>query len=174
MTRSFVHQVSRHREHIPVFVLTDFDPDGLNIYRCYLCNSNLATNTEFYNSAISWLGIKSCHLIELGLAACTILNNTHQHFDDHAISSSIEAQGFASSCIQQDTICWLTMRDRKVIVETLKRVQQLPSPQQVVLQQELQRMQFIGYKAEIQCLDDAGDLTPWLNQQLNCLLYQIM
>jgi meiotic recombination protein SPO11 len=63
----------------------------------------------------------------------------------------------------------LTLRDRKVAVSILQVIQQeqrasiLDEAEQI---RELQVMLMLNYKAEIQAVDNLGDITHWLDMRL--------
>lgn len=65
----------------------------------------------------------------------------------------------------------LSTRDRKVAVGILEKLIDVKDdPEVVEVQRELQVMLMMGVKAEIQWLDEAGNLTDWLDFKLGQLL----
>lgn len=62
----------------------------------------------------------------------------------------------------------LTLTDRQTAARLLTGLQREPMRQweQDTYLKELQLMQMLGYKAEIQAVDKHGDLTDWLDEEL--------
>lgn len=159
-TQSFLYSLSLHRPDVPIFVLADFDPDGINIFHCYLYGSGrLISDTSTYNRSIRWLGIKSCHVVSLA----PFLHESGQQDVLTALSGSISNLNSRSYALE------LSLRDRKSIVDTLERYISRGDSSLInlKLRRELQIMQMLGYKAEIQFLDDSGNLDAWLDYNLN-------
>ncbi|KAM4066577.1 type IIB DNA topoisomerase domain-containing protein [Hirsutella rhossiliensis] len=149
-TRSFLQLIHGQHAELPILVLTDFDPDGLNIFRCYRFGSDGAAHeSAAQNRGLRWLGVKARHLQEFPLAP-------------HASRASISS----TSC--RDPISQLTARDRKLATRTLLNLSTLctDDPELERLQRELRRMLMMGIKAEIQWLDNAGNLGGWLDDNI--------
>ncbi|KAF5131075.1 Meiotic recombination protein rec12 [Metarhizium anisopliae] len=161
ITRSFLHLLGRQQPDIPIFVLTDFDPDGLKIFHCYLHGSgNILTDSTVDNPSFSWLGIRSSHLAAMDRVLQTSNSGSSQ---PPPTSSSTPA---LTSFTAQSAAVALTLRDRKMIVDTLKAFETEDGVTIGSLRRELQYMQVLGYKAEIQLLDDSGNLDSWLDTQI--------
>jgi meiotic recombination protein SPO11 len=158
MTRAFLHWLGRQRPDIPIFVLTDFDPDGVSIFRCYLHGSgNILTDSTVNNPSIRWLGIKSSHL-----AAMSSMSQP-------SAAASFAAPSGAPTTIQSHTpnlVTALTLRDRKMIVDCLERLATGDVESLDFVRRELQVMQMLGCKAEIQLLDKFENLNDWLDVQM--------
>ncbi|PHH80676.1 hypothetical protein CDD80_356 [Ophiocordyceps camponoti-rufipedis] len=139
-------------------LLTDLDPDGLNIVRCYRFGADsLANDTTTHNNGIHWLGIKTHHV---QAAASTTQSQQHR--------TSI------SSTTCRDPVSLLSARDRKLARHTLARIAaRCPEADTIAEQLRLQTqtMLMMNVKAEMQWLDDAGDLTDWLDEQLVDAMY---
>lgn len=76
-----------------------------------------------------------------------------------------------SSTECRDPVSFLSTRDRKVAVGILEKLLDVKDDAEVVeAQRELQVMLMMGVKAEIQWLDEAGNLTDWLDFKLGKLL----
>ncbi|KAJ4863705.1 type IIB DNA topoisomerase domain-containing protein [Trichoderma breve] len=147
LTCAFVQLIRFNCPHITIFVLADYDPDGLNILRHYRLKSEIASE-GFTAPAIRWLGIKS--------------------------QSSKESTGSKTSISStecREPISPLSTRDRNVAVGILKKlVDSGDDPTAVKLGRELQVMLMMGIKAEIQWLDEAGNLTEWLDTKIGQML----
>ncbi|KAL7896699.1 Spo11/DNA topoisomerase VI subunit A [Trichoderma sp. TUCIM 5745] len=161
--------------HIPIFALVDYDPDGLNIFRCYRFRSNTANQeTDVTAPGIRWLGIRSQDLLEYEL----YLNNSIRKSSgsqQSSTSQSSQESGSSKTSISstecRDPVSFLSTRDRKVAVGILEKLLDVKDdPEVVEVQRELQVMLMMGVKAEIQWLDDAGNLTDWLDFKLEQLL----
>lgn len=160
-TQSFLYSLSLHRPDVPIFVLADFDPDGINIFHCYLYGSGrIITNPTTSNRSIRWLGIKSCHLasLELLLQASAFAHDISERNEPNVLTE-------ISHFNPRSNTVGLTLRDRKTIVDTLERyiTNGDSSLINLVLRRELQVMQMLGYKAEIQLLDESGNIDAWLD-----------
>ncbi|KAL9470992.1 hypothetical protein ACSS6W_008933 [Trichoderma asperelloides] len=153
----------------------DYDPDGLNIFRCYRFRSNNAIQeTDATAPSIRWLGIKSQDLLEYE----TYLNSSIRHSSASqqlANSQSSEESNSSKTSISstecRNPVSFLSTRDRKVAVGILEKLLDVKDDAEVVeAQRELQVMLMMGVKAEIQWLDEAGNLTDWLDFKLGRLL----
>ncbi|KAG6037957.1 hypothetical protein E4U41_004619 [Claviceps citrina] len=172
VTQSFLYSLSLQRPDVPIFVLADFDPDGINIFHCYLYGSGrILPDPATFNQSIRWLGIKSCHVESLEPFL-------HETTDAHNVSEG-ERLGMltglpgslsrsVSNLNSRSSTLRLSLRDRKTIVDTLERYTSRGDSSLItlVLRRELQIMQMLGYKAEIQILDDSGNLDAWLDYNL--------
>lgn len=149
----------------------DFDPDGVNILKCYRYGSQkLAHETNARTPAIRWLGIKSSQLMHMHGA-----ENVNQSLD---LASSQDSQSSAltlattrtaiSSTSCQDPIIYLSSRDRQVAESALKVLHSSPPGEREVteMMRELQVMLNLGIKAEIEWLDESGNLCQWLDQEI--------
>ncbi|KAG5980840.1 hypothetical protein E4U55_003571 [Claviceps digitariae] len=170
-TQSFLYSLSLHRPDIPIFILADFDPDGINIFHCYLYGlGRLVPESKIYNRSVRWLGIKSCHVQSLE----PFLHETadpHYSFggEQSAMLTGLSGSISNLNCRSSSSTLELSFRDRKSIVDTLERYISCGdySLINLVLRRELQVMQMLGYKAEIQLLDESGNLDAWLDYNLN-------
>ncbi|KAK4082872.1 uncharacterized protein Triagg1_1762 [Trichoderma aggressivum f. europaeum] len=158
---------------IPIFVLADFDPDGLNILRHCRLKSEIVSQ-GFTAPAIRWLGIKSQDLLEheSRLAMLRIPSPDNLQLPDS--QSSKESSGSKASISStecREPISPLSTRDRNVAVGILKKVVESgDEPAALELRRELQVMLMMGIKAEIQWLDEAGNLTEWLDIKIEQML----
>ncbi|KAH6611534.1 DNA topoisomerase IV [Trichoderma cornu-damae] len=173
LTCSFLQLMRFQCPQIPIFVLSDYDPDGLNIFRCYRFTPDMVTReTGAAAPAIRWLGIKSQDLLEreghLGVPTTTSL----QPPDSQSSEESAGSKASISSIECREPISALSPRDRKAAVGVLEKLQDFrDDPEIAELQRELQVMLMMSVKAEIQWLDEAGDLTEWLDFRLGQMLF---
>lgn len=67
-----------------------------------------------------------------------------------------------------DSIMPLTQRDRKKAVDILEEIaaSEVESPEVLEQKLELQRILMLNIKAEMQAVDDRGDITEWLDRTL--------
>ncbi|KYK61682.1 hypothetical protein DCS_02825 [Drechmeria coniospora] len=168
ITQSFLRFLHEQHPQIPMFVLADFDPDGLNIFRCYRFGSGalLPGEPATYNPGIRWLGVKAHHMH----AGMDIIGPTR--FTHHSMSTNPSSRTSVSSTSCRDPVGYLSHRDRTFAKGTLNRIDELVSvdDELATLKSELQVMLMMGVKAEIQWLDDAGNLFEWLNEHLGAVL----
>lgn len=157
-TRTFLQRMHDRHADIPIMLLADLDPDGLNIVRCYRFGADsLADETTSHNRGIHWLGIKTHHVQS---AASTV--------------KSQQRKTSISSTACRDPVSLLSARDRRMARHTLARIAaRCPEADPVAeqLRSQTQTMLMMNVKAEMQWLDDAGDLTDWLDEQLVDALY---
>lgn len=160
---------------IPIFALVDYDPDGLNIFRCYRFKSNIANQeTDVTAPGIRWLGIRSQDLLEYELYLNNSIKQSSASQQSPISQSSQESSSSKTSISStecRDPVSFLSTRDRKVAVGILEKLLDVKDdPEVVEVQRELQVMLMTGVKAEIQWLDEAGNLTDWLDFKLGQLL----
>ncbi len=156
MTRSFLARIQSDCPHLPMFVLTDFDPDGLGIFLCY----RYGTTNFFHESSNSqinfgWLGIQSGHLGTLHKTKTDGIRNGTQNHE------------WSDNCLIN-----LTPRDRFFAIRMLQKDLQTEHGDSMrgFVRRELQIMLMLGAKAEIQAVDESGDITPWLDIFLQKIL----
>ena len=152
--------VHSQNPRLPILGLMDFDPDGLYIFHCYCYGSrglNLFTSPIL---GILWLGIKSSQLLQWGDGA------------DRSRVGSGRQPRHAGSALSLEPMIYLSHRDRKAAIGTLSRLnQEVEAPGNFLhLRRELQVMLMMGVKAEIQQLDDGGNLAEWLDSELENVL----
>lgn len=153
MTRSFLAQVAADCPHLPMLVLSDFDPDGLNIAWAYRYGmKNFAHESGNVTLDISWLGVRSGHLLGRLPGGSSAMG-----------SSTNSAPILSAAALSQ-----LTPRDRKYAASMLSKISSIQNPDsnQLALFHDLQLMLLLGVKAEMQAVDDSGDITGWLDSGL--------
>ena len=173
ITRSFLHLAHADFPQLPIFVLVDYDPDGLNIFRCYrYAPGRSAVPSSAENAGMHWLGIKSSNLLNFETVSrrtqSPVQEEMRRYHHDTQTGSGRTSNGSIASTACREPVSQLTARDRKSAISTLSKVSKV-SPQDneaAELQRELQVMLIMGVKAEIQWLDDSGDIVEWLDQTL--------
>lgn len=156
---------------LPILALVDFDPDGVSILHCYRHGSEKMNHeADACTPAIHWLGIKSGHLLyaQKGAAGGNADNNTNQN--SQGSMSSAKSSIASTTC--QDPTTYLTQRDRSVAVRNLFKIvdAKLNNSEEAEIYRELQVMLMLGIKAEIEWLDESGDLCWWLDKEIGSAL----
>ncbi|TDZ59888.1 Meiotic recombination protein rec12 [Colletotrichum trifolii] len=152
-TRQFVHTLHAARPELPVLALVDYDPDGISIMRCYSHGSRAHAHEQGVTvPSLQWLGVRSndvaSRVARGGLG-----------FDDQYVNGAL------------GSINPLTQRDRTRARNIIKDLVEESDSHDVSCRRELQVMLFLGIKAEIQAMDDAGDMTAWLDEHMRDFLY---
>ncbi|KAL7945283.1 Spo11/DNA topoisomerase VI subunit A [Trichoderma barbatum] len=167
LTCSFIQLIRFNCPQIPIFVLADYDPDGLNILRYYRLKSEVVSQ-YFTAPAIRWLGIKSQDLLEHESRLDT---STTPLSDSQSSEASSSSKASISSTECREPISALSPRDRKLAVGMLEKLLDSRDDSETTeLGRELQVLLMMGVKAEIQWLDEAGNLTEWLDSKLGQML----
>lgn len=140
-TRQFLRSVLNHTETpLPIFCLVDWDPDGIQILKCYLYGSkNLAREHACNIPEMKWLGLKADNI---ALGAGAQISKPLSMRDRVIALSMLASEGW---------------RDGNGNI----------LPGLVEGMNELRRMLMLNRKAEIQMLDDReGGLESWLTDRL--------
>ncbi|KXH49818.1 type IIB DNA topoisomerase [Colletotrichum simmondsii] len=153
-TKQFVHLLHIAKSELPIFALVDFDCYGIAIMRCY----SYGTRGHAHERAttvpsMQWLGIKS---------------------DDLAFrQGAIPTRGPDINGSQRrpgpslfDSTSSLTLRDRTRAINMIKEIDEDGTDNDRDCRRELQVMLFLGIKAEIQAVDNTGDMSRWLDEHL--------
>ncbi|EJT76172.1 meiosis-specific topoisomerase Spo11 [Gaeumannomyces tritici R3-111a-1] len=184
-TRRFLFSLHQSRPYIPVYGLVDYDPYGIRILRNYQRGSaNLQHERDCTVSTIHWLGIRladirSYHVgIQEDIADSTSQTqaSTHPHSSqgqDSQIPDTLPSQPSSrtrsavsrQSAFEANTAS-LSNRDRKVALETLRSLPANENDEDGHYLGELQVMLMLNVKAEIQAVDNLGDITTWLDSKL--------
>lgn len=165
MTRSFLNVASTRYPQLPILGLFDYDPDGVKILRCYQYGSDkLSHEANLGTEALRWLGIRSNHLFR---------NYTTDSAANTA-SQSLQASIVSTSC--REPVSYMSTRERAAATSTLKKVSQSSQNEAEVseIRHELQMMLCLGVKAEIEWLDESGDLSSWLDGEIGKMLVSDM
>ncbi|KIW45850.1 uncharacterized protein PV06_01561 [Exophiala oligosperma] len=145
-TRRFLRLiVDRAQSAVPIFGLFDWDPDGVQIMKCYRYGSKAMAREQHCNlPEMAWIGLKAKDVVNLG------------DFDDTSMVLSIRDRTLAVSMLLNREL-----RDESGSV--------LPGLAKGLI--ELRRMLMLNRKAEIQILDErSGGLEHWLTARLSVKL----
>ncbi|KAJ5008519.1 Meiotic recombination protein rec12 [Colletotrichum sp. SAR 10_66] len=151
-TKQFLHLLHSAKPELPIYGLVDFDPYGVNIMRCYSHGSRgHAHEVGVTVPSMQWLGIKSGDLLgrqDLGVD------------DDAAFSRQQQSESnFEATDALKD-------RDRKIAKTLLGNIPDELDEYNIECRRELQIMLFLSVKAEIQAVDDAGNISNWLDAHM--------
>lgn len=148
-------------------MLANCDTDGMNIVRCYqYCNDPIIRDRLFVNPGIRWLGIKTDQLLNLVSVAA---RGERTRANTSCESSTTFATVSIASTECRSPISKISQRDRKVAKNILSKLVQasLIDDEALDMVREMQVMLMLGVKCEIQWLDEAGDITSWLDHALS-------
>ncbi|SPO06106.1 uncharacterized protein DNG_08795 [Cephalotrichum gorgonifer] len=168
VTRSFLHKVHIARPTIPIYALVDYDPDGINIFRCYKWGSVALEHEEALKlPSLQWLGIKNR---DLGSTADQ--GETSPFFDITPATRDIpSSQKLSYSQTKSySRLVPLTQWDRKLAVKLLRDFSMVEGRDRdadaVEATRELQTMLMMNVKAEIQAMNHEGDIARYLERML--------
>ncbi|KAK0636066.1 Spo11/DNA topoisomerase VI subunit A [Bombardia bombarda] len=183
-TRRFLHAVQAVRPQLLIFALVDFDPHGIAILRTYKNGSCRLEHEEHVTvPAMRWLGIRSR---DIGPFSCRRDDQGSQSTSGQCSQdlSSQESATYSYGGSQSErpskrlrtykardlseSITSLTQGDRKKAVQVMNEISAAGNIGAVEREQmkELKRMLMLNIKAEIQAVDNYGDITNWLNEKL--------
>ncbi|KAK3996629.1 meiotic recombination protein rec12 [Cladorrhinum sp. PSN332] len=184
-TRRFLFLLQSIRPELLFFGLVDFDPHGIAILRTYKYGSQrLEHEIDSTIPQLKWLGIRSDDIMPNGPLRHG--NGTLGRSDSQSTQeySSQESQTYSYDGSQterppkrlrirrvrdpSESAAPLTQADRKKAVDVLKEIcsAETIGREAVAQMQELQRMLTLNIKAEIQAVDNYGDLADWLDERL--------
>lgn len=167
-TRSFLNFVSNGDPNLPIYALVDLDPDGLSILRCYQHGSESLSHESHANiPSMEWLGIKTGHIRQFDISQPREGPEGNESPTLH--TSNPRSPVTSTGC--KDAFRYLTVRDRELAARNLKKIvgvgqQREGDPATMETKGELQSMLMLGVKAEIEWLDESGDLFTWLDREL--------
>lgn len=128
--------------------------------RCYSHGSRAHAHEKRVTvPGLQWLGIKSDDLAGRRVPVC-------DDGDDDDLGLWVEDLQPDTPRNRFDSANPLTTRDRKRAVNMLKDIGENIDGYDMECRRELQVMLFLGVKAEIQAVDDAGDISNWLDEQM--------
>ncbi|KAG8669517.1 hypothetical protein FPOAC1_008912 [Fusarium poae] len=153
-TRSFLNFVSTRYPQLPILGLFDYDPDGVKIRQCYQYGSDrLSHESDLGTETLQWLGIKSTHLF--------------RDYTGDSVAATLSRSSITStSC--RNPVSYMSTRERNAAISTLKKIANHSHNEAEVSESahELQLMLVLGVKAEIEWLDESGDLFSWLDGEI--------
>ncbi|KAI1494090.1 Spo11/DNA topoisomerase VI subunit A [Biscogniauxia mediterranea] len=178
-TRRFLNLLHATFPWLPFYALVDFDPDGFAIMRTYKCGSLALFHEENITlPSLSWLGPRSQDILSRPSYFHSGNSSQGNEFPSTSTPSSNQ-QSFLShqditpnhdsppSLVEVSSV--LTVMDRKKGVRLLEKLvselDQNESEESLVC--EVQIMLMLNIKAEIQAIDEAGDMTGWLDNKLS-------
>lgn len=166
-----------HSPHLPIWVLADYDVDGLNIARSYRYSVDpTSRNQPTLNPGIQWLGITTAQVLDLASSDPGLLqNDSEQPMDKDDSGGEVPLATGLGSTDCRGPVSQLTARDRKVAVGVLSALSKHAAADLVaeMLMSELQRMLLLGVKCEIQWLDESGNIVDWLDRELSKRLHYV-
>ncbi|KAK3403361.1 meiosis-specific topoisomerase Spo11 [Sordaria brevicollis] len=184
-TRKFLAAIHAARPRLPMWALVDFDPHGISILRTYQYGSqrlNHEENTKL--PRLRWLGIRSADVILQTISTPDRSANNQQSQPSQDLSSqeSIALSVNVSQderpakrprtrrmrSHQSDCTAPLTEADREKAISLLQDICTTARPDNMAKEHklELQKMLMLNVKAEIQAVDDFGDITNWLDERV--------
>ncbi|KAM0561588.1 hypothetical protein ACHAPJ_002756 [Fusarium lateritium] len=159
ITRSFLNFLHTRYPQLPIMGLFDYDPDGVKILRCYRYGSDrLSHEADLDTQALQWLGIKSTHLVRDYPGPSSVGSGPSSQSSQVSITST--------SC--RDPVSYLSVRERTMAVSILKKIASSSTHDIEIseMRRELQLMIVLGVKAEIEWLDESGDICSWLDGEI--------
>ncbi|KAI6374401.1 hypothetical protein MCOR25_003190 [Pyricularia grisea] len=176
-TRNLVYCLRDARPWIPIYTLVDYDPDGIRILCTYKYgSSSLEHERRSAVNSIEWIGIRFSDVKQHYLRPCNSLlqdDGSQINIEAHSRLDVVQVRsrpGF-SMPRQNDfeaSTSQLTTRDRKLAHEMVSRVSgslDMRGEHEEHLR-ELQVMLMLNVKAEIQAVDNLGDITEWIDNKL--------
>jgi len=181
---------------MPMYALVDYDPDGLSILRTYQVGSSSLLHEEGTTTPqLRWLGIRSDQILPWTQSTDPTASSqsSQESASSQALSSQDSAvfstvassikgrnnEGICQSARRPlsrhsrdgrlEALSQLTRRGRKMAVNLLRgicREQEVAEVDETEQIRELQMMLMLNIKAEIQAVDNLGDITHWLDEKL--------
>ncbi|KAJ2989670.1 hypothetical protein NUW58_g3354 [Xylaria curta] len=169
-TRQFLHKLQAKFPTLPMYGLVDFDPYGVEIMLTYKYGSRSLRHEE--NATLNrlfWIGPRSNDVLGINRQESTSTNTSQTCLVGRQASFSQSSTSLPTRYFSPvEVTLSLTTADRskavRLLSQTLERDEQWPEISDLV--HELQVMLFLNIKAEIQAVDEAGDLTTWLDGAL--------
>ena len=172
--------IHSQRPQMPVYCLVDYDPDGISIFRTYKYGSNSMGHEEHVTIAnMQWLGLKSSDIISrspLRLQTQPDSLDRSQSQDGIVVEDqdaqpeqgSVVVSGIRLPSASAEILVPLKDRDRQRAVGLLTKICDTESFGQEEMDQlrEVQLMLILNIKAEIQAVDQMGDMAEWLEAKI--------
>ncbi|KAL2132113.1 hypothetical protein VTI74DRAFT_4202 [Chaetomium olivicolor] len=168
-TRRFLSMLHAARPELCFVVLVDFDPHGVAIMRTYKYGSRRLDHEENATAPrLRWLGIRSDDIVlNTSAGRDETYDLSQSQMNQEATSQVSMAYSFDDS--QTERPAKRAKRDRKKAVEVLRDISASKAINRDGLDemQELQRMLMLNVKAEIQAVDNYGNIANWLDRKLS-------
>ncbi|KAK3951744.1 meiosis-specific topoisomerase, partial [Pseudoneurospora amorphoporcata] len=184
-TRKFLATVHSVRPRLPMFALVDFDPHGISILRTYQYGSQRLDHEERTKvPRLRWLGIRSSDVLSHTVITQDLSANSQDSQSSQDLSSQ-ESIAYSVDTFQDerpvkrprtrrtkshagDCTSPLSDGDREKAVSVLRNICTTARIDTAGREHklELQRMLMLNVKAEIQAVDEFGDITNWLDERL--------
>ncbi|KAI0110527.1 DNA topoisomerase IV, alpha subunit [Hypoxylon sp. NC0597] len=166
ITRQFLHKLHSAFPQVPINALVDFDPSGIDIMLTYKRGSRSLGHEENVTvPEILWLGPQSSDLLGNSRRDASAAHSS-QPLPTLAATPPSSQGSLSSHSIPS---CVLSVNPLEVSshLTTLDRRKAINLLNDMGLVHELQLMLILNIKAEIQAVDDAGNLTHWLDEKLS-------
>ncbi|KAK6521057.1 hypothetical protein TWF506_001290 [Arthrobotrys conoides] len=154
-------------QYLDFYCLVDYDPHGLDIYTMYKNGSLSSRSTGmFYEQmavpALRHLGVKFCDILEY----CSVDGSMSQTIEDSGVISTDNGEEPRSKRLRYTSsppqgLLPMTAHDRAKAVSMLQRDRNTVAAEHT---DDLRKLLFVGYKAEIQVLGD--QLVRYLDEKL--------
>ncbi|KAI1481791.1 DNA topoisomerase IV, alpha subunit [Daldinia eschscholtzii] len=173
VTRRFLHMLHSAFPQVPIYALVDYDPSGIAIMLTYKCGSQGLSHEENITvPGIMWLGPTSRDILDHTCRPS--VSNTNSSGDinseyDYNPSPPTSPLCGSPSILPVEVTNNLSTSDRRKAISLLCRLDSHPveSTDAPCLVRELQLMLMLNIKAEIQAVDDSGDMARWLDDKLS-------
>ncbi|KAI0445091.1 Spo11/DNA topoisomerase VI subunit A [Xylaria telfairii] len=174
-TRQFLHKLHTASPTLPMYGLVDFDPHGVDIMLTYKNGSQSLQHEENTTSSqLIWIGLRSNDVLghhqrrsqsSHTNQTCNFSGNPSPQLASLYSGASPSLTGNSSP---KEAILPLKALDRRLAVRILSMAigKDHPLKEGLDLIHELQIMLLLNTKAEIEAVDEAGDLTTWLDSTL--------
>ncbi|KXX77742.1 Meiotic recombination protein rec12 [Madurella mycetomatis] len=184
-TRRFVSMLQKVRPELNAFALVDFDPHGIAIMRTYKNGSQrLSHEQDITAPRLRWLGIRSDDILSRGpldpgerkegSASQTNQEFSCQESMVHSLDDSQNQRPAKRTRVStlnspNKSISLLSPHDRARAVDVMRDISLMETIDNHESEQmyELQRMLILNIKAEIQAVDNFGDIADWLDTKLS-------
>ncbi|CAN8096251.1 unnamed protein product [Discula destructiva] len=196
-TLEFLNLIHTLQPAIPVLCVVDCDPHGIDIMRTYKHGSKgLGHEASTRIPGLRWLGVKMTDVFSAGDrlsltgrdSSPQTSNNPHgsiNHLSKSCEGRSSQRSNASSSASSQssrtqrtalDSLIQLTETDRNTSQRIFRAVVGEEEEdtdlyhEDLEQMRELQVMLMLNMKAEIQAVDDMGDLSSWLNGKMEVVM----
>ncbi|KAK0652552.1 Spo11/DNA topoisomerase VI subunit A [Cercophora newfieldiana] len=183
-TRRFLSILHSVRPELAMFALVDYDPHGIAIMRTYKTGSKRLEHEDNVTvPGVRWLGIRSGDVLahKLGFEGMGSQTSSGESTQDFSSQESLDPLNDGSQDRRpskrprlrgrdsSQSLGLLTVGDRKKAVDVMKDIYDNGEADSCAREQfsELQKMLMLNIKAEIQAVDDFGDITHWLDGALS-------